>query len=77
MLEVWNLAMLLWMGASTGSWLDFRSQPIADVLSVLLRTHGKGDGSGSISSWKSMLIADARYSLQLRVRALFLSTEKR
>jgi len=69
--------MSLWMGASTGSWLDFRSQPIAEVLSVSLRTHGKGDGSGSISIWKSMSIADARYSLQLRVRALFSSSVNR
>ena len=46
------------------------------MLSVSLRIHRKGVGSGSIPIWKSMLIADATYYLQLRVRALFLLSEK-
>ena len=41
------------------------------MLSVLLRIHRKGVGSGSIPIWKSMLIEDATYSLQLRVISFF------
>jgi hypothetical protein len=43
----------------------------------MLSTHGNWDGSGSISMWRSMSIADPMYSLQLRVKALLSSSVKR
>ena len=69
MFLAWAHATSLWMGASPGSWFDLRSQPAVLELPLLLRMHGKGVGSGFISAWTSMSIADAMYSFVLSVKA--------
>ena len=56
------------MGASSGSWFDFRSQPTVLELLLLLRMHGKGD-DGACSALISMSTVDPMYSLVFSVKA--------